>query len=205
MEPLPSGPPASTSPTGRLVDAARRAAAPLFAVLGALWLVEAVDSVVLDDRLQANGIRPRDVDGLVGIVAAPFLHGSWGHLIANSVPFVVLGGLVLLRGRALWTGVTVFVMLAGGALTWLVGRSANHIGASGVVFGYLGFLVAAAVLERSGRAVLGGVVAVLLYGGMIWGVLPRGTVSWEGHLFGLLAGVGAAVMLARARRRPAPG
>ncbi|MDH4146552.1 MAG: rhomboid family intramembrane serine protease, partial [Acidimicrobiia bacterium] len=146
MEPLPSGPPASTSPTGRLVDAARRAAAPLFAVLGALWLVEAVDSVVLDDRLQANGIRPRDVDGLVGIVAAPFLHGSWGHLIANSVPFVVLGGLVLLRGRALWTGVTVFVMLAGGALTWLVGRSANHIGASGVVFGYLGFLVAAAVL-----------------------------------------------------------
>lgn len=166
-------------------------------VVGLFWLIEAVDSVLLGSRLERYGIHPRDADGLVGVASAPFLHGPWRHLIANTVPFAVLGGLVLTRGRATWVQATMFVVLAGGAATWLLGRGGNHIGASGVVFGYLGFLVASAVVERSVAAILAAVAAVVLYGGIVWGVVPRGTVSWEGHLFGLLAGVAAAFVLRR--------
>ncbi len=168
--------------------------------LGSFWVIEAVDSVLLDDRLERYGIHPRDVDGLVGVASSPFLHGPWRHLIANTVPFAVLGALVLTRGRAVWLQATVFIALVGGAATWLLGRGGNHIGASGVVFGYLGFLVASAVVERSVRAILAAVAAVVLYGGIVWGVVPSGNVSWEGHLFGLLAGVAAAFAV----RRPAP-
>ena len=166
--------------------------------MGSFWVVEAVDSVLLGDRLERFGIQPRDVDGLVGVASSPFLHGPWRHLIANTVPFLVLGGLVLTRGRAVWLKATVFIAVFGGAATWLLGRSGNHIGASGVVFGYLGFLVASAVVERSVGAILAAIAAVVLYGGIVWGVVPSGTVSWEGHLFGLVAGVVAAFALRRA-------
>lgn len=166
--------------------------ASAFAWLGAalliMWLVEIVDAAVLDDRLEMQGIQPRTWSGLDGVLWAPFLHGSIGHLVSNSLPFAVLGGLVAIRGRRRWFDVTATILVVSGLATWLLARSGNHIGASAIVFGYLGYLVGSAFFERKLSTVLAAIVAIALYGGLVFGLLPRSTVSWEGHLFGLLAG-----------------
>lgn len=158
--------------------------------LAGLWGIEIVDTLLLGSRLQRHGIHPRAVDGLIGVLCAPWLHGGWGHLLANSVPFVVLGTLVRLRGFAKFAGVTAIVVALGGLGTWLTGGSqTNHIGASGLIFGWFGYLLLAGWYERSLLTALVSVVVGFLYGGMIWGVLPtRPGVSWQGHLFGFAAG-----------------
>ena len=164
----------------------------LAGALALMWGIEILDTFVLDDFLQGGGIHPRRVDGLDGILWAPLLHAGFGHIIGNSVPFLVLGGLVALRGLRPWLTVTLTVVVVGGAATWLFARTGNHIGASGVVFGYLGYLVGAAFFERSFKAVALALVAGFFYWGLVFGLLPSGDVSWEGHLFGALAGVVAA-------------
>ena len=144
-------------------------------------------------QLNAWGIFPRSVHGLAGIPLAPFLHGSFGHVISNSIPFLVLGGLIAFRGRQVLLRVSFIVIGVGGSAVWLLGRSAVHIGASGLVFGYFGYLVARGWYERKLGSILLAIVVIILYGGLILGVLPaRGLVSWEAHLFGLIAGVLAA-------------
>ncbi len=173
----------------------------LVGALALMWVIEIVDGFLLDDWLQAGGIHPRQVDGIDGILWAPMLHVGFGHLIGNSIPFLVLGGLVALRGLRTWLVVTLTVIIVGGAATWLLARTGNHVGASGVVFGYLGYLVGAAVFERSVKAVALALVAGFFYWGLVFGLLPTGEVSWEGHLFGALAGVAAA--WGTARRKPA--
>ena len=161
----------------------------MIAIIAVLWLVEIVDVLLLDHALERQGIQPRDLSGLDGILLAPFLHDDFAHLISNTIPLAVLSALVLLRGVPRWLQVTAIVVIAGGAATWLLARSANHIGASGVVFGYLGFLLAAGFFERSALAIALGAVTGLAYGGLLWGVLPSHPgISWESHLFGLLAG-----------------
>ncbi len=169
-----------------------------------LWAIEIVDTVVLDSRLQGNGIMPREVDGLDGVLWAPFLHAGFGHLISNSVPLVFLGFLVSLQGRRYWLLITAAAIVVGGGLTWLLGGDGNHIGASGVVFGYFGALLSAAFYDRRPRSLAPALVAVLLYSGLVVGVIPQAGISWEGHLFGLVAGALAARAAVRARRRPAP-
>jgi membrane associated rhomboid family serine protease len=172
----------------------------LLAALAAMWLIEAVDTVVLDDRLQQNGIAPRQMDGLDGILWAPFLHSTFGHLISNSVPFLALGFLVSLRGRRYWALISVCVVVGGGALTWLLGSGGNHIGASGLVFGYFGALMGAAFYERRPRTIAPALVALLLYSGIVVGLVPRQGISWEGHLFGMLIGILMARALARSAK-----
>lgn len=167
-----------------------------------LWAVEIVDSLALDDRLERGGILPRRVDGLDGILWAPFLHDDLAHLASNTIPFLVLGGLIALRGLREWLWVTVAVILGGGALTWLLAGSGNHLGASGLVFGWFGAVLGFAVYERRLRSFAAALVAVLLYSGIVFGVLPQDGVSWEGHLFGLVAGVLAARWLAGERAIP---
>lgn len=164
----------------------------LVGALAMMWIIEVVDSFILSDWMQAGGIHPRRVDGIDGILWAPMLHVGFGHLIGNSIPFLVLGGLVASRGLRTWLTVTVTVIVVGGAATWLLARTGNHVGASGVVFGYLGYLVGAAIFERSLKAVALALVAGFFYWGLVFGLLPTGEVSWEGHLFGALAGVAAA-------------
>lgn len=160
---------------------------------GAMWIVELVDTVLLDDRLQGNGIQPRRRDGLDGIAYAPVLHLGWPHLIANTVPFVVLGGLVTLWGWRRWFLVTTAIVIVGGGLTWLLARSGNHIGASGLVFGYFGYLVGAVFYHRRLWPVVPAAVAIVAYGSaIIAGIAPTDGVSWEGHVFGAAAGVLAA-------------
>ncbi len=189
-------------------DAPRRSQlAQIAQVIGvfvaALWLVEILDVTVFDDAWERRGIRPRMLSGLQGVALAPLLHDDFTHLVANTVPLIILGGLVLAHGIRVWASVTGVVVVVGGLATWLFARSANHIGVSGVVFGYLGYLLAAAFFERSLRSIVIGAVAFFLYGGLLFGVLPgQPGVSWESHLFGAAAGVLAAWLLRS--RSPAP-
>lgn len=178
---------------GRLWDGVKFVAA----LVVLLWVLEGLD-LALGGALDRHGLRPRELAGLEGIVFAPFLHGGFGHLASNTVPFAVLGSLVMTRGMRAFLLTTATIVLLGGALTWLFGRSANHIGASGLVFGWLGFLLVAGLVERSLASIAIAVVVGFLYGGLLWGVLPSDPrISWEGHLFGAVAGAAAARGLSR--------
>jgi membrane associated rhomboid family serine protease len=167
----------------------------LLPVLGAfvlLWSVEVLN-LLMGHQLGEWGILPRTMTGLRGIPLSPFLHANLSHLLVNSLPFLVLGGLVALQGRRVFLGVSLVVIICGGIALWLFGRTAYHIGASGLIFGYFGYLVARAWYDRSVSSILMALVALFLYGGLVWGVLPTNAfISWEGHLFGLLAGILAA-------------
>ena len=166
-----------------------------------LWLVEIVDATQGGD-LDAYGIQPRSEEGLWGIAFAPFLHGGWGHLQANSGPLLVLGFLVATISVARWLLVTTWAWLVSGAGVWLFAPSASvTIGASGVVFGLLTYLLVAGFLEHKPMRILVSALTFLLYGGVLLGVLPgQPGVSWQGHLFGAVGGVLAASVHARARR-----
>jgi membrane associated rhomboid family serine protease len=162
----------------------------LAGLVGLMWGLEILDTV-LGGSLDRFGIRPRVLASLPGILAAPFLHGGFGHLISNTVPFAILGWFVMLRGLDEFWVVTAIVALGSGLGTWLFGGTNTlHIGASGVVFGYLGFLVARGYFERSMVSMGIAIITGIMFGGMIWGVLPtRVGISWEGHLFGVIGGI----------------
>jgi membrane associated rhomboid family serine protease len=173
----------------RLGDQVKAAAMLVLGCVLLFWLVEFLN-LSLGHSLNRLGILPRSFTGLVGIPVSPFLHSGIRHLLLNTIPFVVLGGLVSLRGIREFLELTLFVVVLGGLAVWLFGRSAYHVGASGLIFGYFGYLVASGWYERSIGSVVVAFVTLFLYGGLIWGVLPVFMyVSWEGHLFGLLAGV----------------
>ncbi|TNM44177.1 rhomboid family intramembrane serine protease [Nocardioides albidus] len=158
-----------------------------------LWAIEVVD-VAASHRLDGWGIRPRSGDGLLGILAAPLLHGGWGHLAANTVPALVLGFLTLATGIGRGLAATAIIWLAGGLAVWLVaGGHSVHLGASGLIFGWLTYLAVQGFVDRKPVEIVVGLGVLVVYGGVLWGVLP-GTpgVSWQGHLFGALAGVAAA-------------
>lgn len=171
--------------------------------LALFWILEIVDTFFLSQSLNGYGIRPRSKDGLLGIVLSPFLHGGIPHLIANTVPFLILGWLVMLpRTRDIFS-VTVITVVVSGLGVWLIGNTNSiHIGASGLVFGYLGFLLFRGFFERSVQAIIIAFVVGVLYGGLVWGVLPsRPGVSWEAHLFGFVGGIVAARLLAQRKHR----
>lgn len=170
----------------------------LATLLAAMWGLEVADALVFAGGLDEYGIRPRETDGLWGIVFAPFLHGSFEHLAGNSVPFLALGWLILLHEVRDFVVASLAALVVGGVGTWAVGSPGVHIGASGIVFGYLGYLLMRGWYRRSIGAVLLSVGVFVLYGGLLWGVLP-GTegISWEGHLFGFLGGALAARLLVR--------
>jgi membrane associated rhomboid family serine protease len=158
-----------------------------------LYLVELVDT--LDrNRLDGYGIRPREVDGLDGIVFAPLLHHGWAHLAANTVPLLVFGFLILLAGVARWVAVTAVVWVVGGVGTWVTGQPHSlHLGASVLAFGWLVYLLLRGIFARDPAQVALGAILLFLYGGILYGVLPgQPGISWQGHLFGALGGALAA-------------
>lgn len=163
-----------------------------------MWLIEVVDVLILNHGLDRQGIVPRSWGGLDGVLWAPWLHGGFGHLLANTLPFIVLGGFVALGGVRRWILVTSFVTIVGGLATWLLARPAVHLGGSGLVFGYAGFLLVAGFVERSFKGALIAVVVGALFGGMVMrGIIPAASwISWESHLFGFMAGVLAAFVIA---------
>ncbi len=161
-------------------------------LLAVIWAVELVNGF-LGHQLTAWGILPRTTQGLIGVPLSPFLHGSLSHAVSNTFPLLVLGGLVGMRGSQVLVGVSLFVIMVGGVAVWGLGRTAIHVGASGLVFGYFGYLLAKGWYDRKPSSILVAIVVLLLYGGLLLGVLPKGGfISWESHLFGLIAGMLAA-------------
>ncbi|HEY2085194.1 MAG TPA: rhomboid family intramembrane serine protease [Mycobacterium sp.] len=184
--------------------------ATIISFVALLYIIEALDQLN-GHRFDDNGIRPREVDGLWGILFAPLLHANWGHLAANTGPALVLGFLVTLAGLSRFVWATAIVWIVGGFGTWLIGNwgsscglESDHIGASGLIFGWLTFLLVFGFFTRSGWQIVIGLVVLVLYGGVLWGAVPVlnvcGGVSWQGHLCGGLAGVLAAYLLSRPER-----
>jgi membrane associated rhomboid family serine protease len=162
---------------------------PILVLVVACWAVLGVDEFFLKGHLREHGIFPRQAAGLPGIVWAPFLHASYQHLAANTLPLLILGGVLCGRSRTEFGLVTVAGIILGGGLTWLFGRNAIHIGASGLIFCYFGYLASLAFFRRTFGTLILSVVCVLGYGGLAKGVVPTAApISWEGHLFGLVAG-----------------
>jgi membrane associated rhomboid family serine protease len=176
----------ATTPAGSRIGTAGRV---IVAFVALLYVVELVDQL-LRARLDRNGIQPLDPDGFDGILWAPLLHGSWWHLAGNTVPLLVLGFMILLSGVRRWATVTTIVWLGSGLGTWLTGGYRTlHLGASGLVFGWLTYLLLRGVFSRRPGQIAAGVLVLLLYGGVLWGVLPGAPgISWQGHLFGAVGG-----------------
>jgi len=160
-----------------------------------MWAVFAA-TTLSGDTLLRLGVIPRTTTGLRGIFFAPFLHGSLAHITANSIPFVVLGWLVMLRDARHFVPVTLAAMVGSGLSAWLLGAPGSvHIGASGLIFGYLGFLILSGWFARSFASVLLSLLVTALWGGMVLGVMPgQDGISWQAHLGGFLGGVLAASM-----------
>lgn len=163
-----------------------------------MWGIELINFFTGHSLSRMGGIQPRTVLGLIGIPASPFLHFSLFHLLLNSLPFAILGGLICLQDRKLFIEVSVIIILVSGLAVWALGRPSIHAGASGLIFGYFGFLLASGWYAKDLQSIIIAIVVLIFYGGMITGILPlRAYVSWEGHLFGLLSGIAAAWMNAR--------
>lgn len=163
----------------------------LGAFVVAMWLLELVDVILLGGALDTFGVWPRRAAGLPGILFMPFLHGGFAHVAANTMPFIILGWLVMVRRTADFVIVTVVTSLVTGAGLWLLGSSHSvYIGASGLIFGYFGYLLLRGYFERSPQAVLLTLLVAFFYGGLVWGIIPRGNgLSWEAHLLGFAGGV----------------
>ena len=172
---------------------------PVVVLLSIMWLLEIMDAALPGD-LDRFGIESREVDGLTGVAASPFLHADFAHLMANTVPFLILGSIVALRNPTRFWPIAITIMVVGGLGVWLLGPSnAITIGASGVVFGFLTYLITAGILTRHWLDVVIAVGVLLVYGGILVGALPFGVadgVSWLAHLTGAAAGVVAAFLFA---------
>jgi membrane associated rhomboid family serine protease len=204
---LPAVPPAQPSaktrnPVNRIVPPNPVLAAIVIASFTALlYLIEAVDAVV-PANLDNLGIQPRTLGGLDGILWAPLLHAGWSHLFANTVAILVFGFLAMAGGIGQWAAVTLTIWLTSGIGVWLTGADGVTVGASGIAFGWLAFLLVRGIFNRSFGQLAVAVVLLAYWGGMLFGVLPGSPgVSWQGHLFGALGGVLAAWLATLATRR----
>ncbi len=184
--------------------------ATILTFVALLYLIELIDQLTRHS-LDANGIRPLEADGLWGVIFAPVLHANWQHLMANTVPLLVLGFLMTLAGVSRFVWASVIVWILGGFGTWLIGNvgsncgPTDHIGASGLIFGWLAFLLVFGIFVRRFWDIVIGLLVLLAYGGILLGAVPEldkcGGVSWQGHLCGALAGVLAAYLLSSPERK----
>ena len=184
--------------------------ATILTFVALLYLAQLID-LLTDHSLDGNGIRPNTTDGLWGIIFAPVLHANWQHLMANTIPLLVLGFLMTLAGISRFVWATAIIWILGGFGTWLIGNvgsscgPTDHIGASGLIFGYLAFLLVFGLFVRRVWDIIIGLVVLFLYGGVLLGAMPVlhqcGGVSWQGHLSGAVAGVVAAYLLSAPERK----
>jgi membrane associated rhomboid family serine protease len=174
----------------------------MLVMLAGMWILELLDQLS-GHQLDQLGIHAREVDGMPEILTAPFLHAGWDHLMSNSLPFLVLGFLVLLSGVARWVVSSLIIIVISGMTAWLLTPIHTIIlGASGLIFGWLTYLLARGLWSRRPAQVVIAVLVLLVYGGLIWGVFP-GTagISWQAHLGGAVGGVLAAWLLHRRASR----
>lgn len=166
----------------------------LFALLTVIELL----NLVTGRQLNQLALVPRDLNALGGIFISPFLHGSLWHYSSNIVPICLFSVLVMQYGVRNFWKTTAFIFLVTGILVWLLGRDAFHLGASGIVYGFFGFLLYAGFLSRRPKLIIISIAVGFFYGGLIFGVLPvRSYISWESHLFGFLSGLTAAKLFVR--------
>jgi membrane associated rhomboid family serine protease len=183
-----------------LADAVRETLVSILIFIGLIWAVFLLSRFL--PGITDYGLLPRSAKGLIGIGTMPFLHAHLGHIVANTIPLLVL--LFLLAGsRAQSWPIVLEIVVFSGVLLWTFGRKANHIGASGLVFGLIGFLIFAGVFERRFVSIVVALITLVLYGGsMLWGMLPiQEGVSWDGHLCGAIAGGLLAFQMARGNSR----
>ena len=163
---------------------------PVLAFVGLCWLVFLINNLMLGGRFSHFGIVPRTMGGLSGILLAPFLHASFHHILANTVPLLMLGSIISFRSPAAYVSITVAGTIISGTLIWLLARPGCHLGASGLVFCYFGYVMGQAWFQRTIVHILLALACGLIYGGLIWGLSPFQTgVSWEAHGAGLVAGI----------------
>ena len=178
------------------------AALVMLLLLAGLWMLEFLDQLS-GHQLDQLGIHAREVDGMPEIFTAPFLHAGWDHLLSNSLPFYVLGFLVLLSGLARWLASSLIIIVISGMAAWsLTPAHTIILGASGLIFGWLTYLLARGIWSRRPAQVVVAALVLLVYGGLIWGIFPSGAgVSWQAHLGGAIGGVVAAWLLHRRASR----
>lgn len=177
----------------RVVFARLSALAVFVAVI---WAAQAFNWAVGYRLNTTFGLIPRQTAGLDGILGMPILHGSFSHLMSNTPPLLLLGTLLAVTATRALLAINVIIVVLGGGLVWLFGSPAIHVGASGLLFGWFGFLVVRGLIDRSPIALGVSLLVGILYGSLIWGLLPgQPGVSWEAHLFGALAGAAAAVLV----------
>jgi membrane associated rhomboid family serine protease len=171
-------------------------------LLAGLWMLEFLDQLS-GHQLDQLGIHAREVDGMPEIFTAPFLHAGWDHLLSNSLPFYILGFLVLLSGLARWLASSLIIIVISGMAAWsLTPAHTIILGASGLIFGWLTYLLARGIWSRRPAQVVVAALVLLVYGGLIWGIFPNGAgVSWQAHLGGAIGGVVAAWLLHRRASR----
>ena len=205
FQPRPAGPGAGQRPvlnkgdsknytrTGRL----KTAASLTVGFLAVEWIIHIINFLFFGSELGQYGIHPLDFNGIWGIFTAPLLHANFEHLIGNSLPGAIFCFLIGLSGRKAWWEVTIIVVLIAGIGTWLLGGpGTSHIGASGMVYGWLAYLIVRGIFNRSLGQFLVGIGLGFAYSGLIWGVLPiYEGVSWQGHLFGAIGGIVAGMVI----------
>ncbi|MFD2421112.1 rhomboid family intramembrane serine protease [Amycolatopsis pigmentata] len=207
MSTLPAAPAPSADTKRVLPPHPKTAALVILSFTALMYVVELVD-VALHGSLDRDGIVPRTLSGLDGVVWAPMLHGGWAHLLGNTIPVLVFGFLAMASGILRWAVVTALVWVVSGLGVWLTGDTGTStIGASGLAFGWLAYLLVRGLFNRSVGQLALAVVLLVLWGGTLWGLLPGNPgISWQAHLFGAIGGVLAAWIMARAdRRRPPAG
>ncbi len=160
---------------------------PIVTLIVVVWAIHLVN-VLTGGLLMSFGLEPRALRGLDGVLAAPFLHANFGHLLSNTAGLAILGALICLQSRRAFWRVTALIALVGGSATWLLAGSGLHVGASGLVFGYFGYLVMRGWVERTPAAVVVALLVAITYSGLLYGILPsQKGISWGGHLYGFLA------------------
>jgi membrane associated rhomboid family serine protease len=163
---------------------------PLLLIIIAILTAIQILNALLGYRLNNLGILPRSPRGLIGVITSPFLHGGFGHLFSNIIPLFILSALILVNGQRHFFDVTILIVLFSGIGVWLFGRHAMHVGASSVVMGYWGFVLATAYQQRSMVAILLAIICLYYLSWLIFSLFPQDRkVSWEGHLLGFLAGL----------------
>ena len=164
----------------------------IFPVL--LWIIHLV-SLLLNQDLSRLGLLPRKPVGLLGIITSPLIHGDFSHLISNTIPLIILGWIIFNFYNKISYLLFLFIYLLTGLLVWIFARQVYHIGASGIVYGFVSFLFFSGIFRRDNKSIALALVITFLYGGLVWGILPGlEGISWESHLFGAITGLIAAYM-----------
>lgn len=159
-----------------------------FLFVGIIWIIKAIEVVTFRD-FSDYGLIPRTYIGLRGIFLAPLIHGNLPHLISNSLPLLILGIITFHFYRKIAFEIFIWVYLLTGICVWIVGENAVHVGASGIIYGFASFIFFSGIFRREGRALLLALLVGLVYGGIVWGILPgQPGVSWQYHLYGALTG-----------------